>query len=193
MMHRDLRFITSNGQGAFAMARQTTEPNLWKGILAGMVGGLVAAWVMTEFQSVLSGTAKTLPTGRLADEFEARQKEEMKSTTDTADQVSIFVRGKKLTKSEKEKAAPVIHYAFGALMGGIYGATVEMKPEVKTMSGIRYGTALFVGADRIVLPALGLSKPPASFPFSHRAYGFASHLVYGTTAELVRRIVRRFI
>lgn len=175
------------------MARQTTEPNIWKGILAGMAGGLVAAWVMTELQAVLAGAAKTLPDDDLAEEFDARQKEDRRSTTKTADEVSIFVSGKKLAKSEKEKAAPVIHYAFGTLMGGVYGAAVEMKPEVKTISGIQYGTALFVGAEEIVLPALGLSKRPDSFPFSHHAYGFGSHLVYGTTVELVRRIVRRFI
>jgi hypothetical protein len=38
---------------------------------------------------------------------------------------------------------------------------------------------------------LGLSKPPIKYPVSTHVYALASHLVYGLTAELVRRNLRK--
>ena len=35
------------------------------------------------------------------------------------------MQGRKLTKSEKKKAGPVVHYAFGAIMGAVYGAATR--------------------------------------------------------------------
>jgi len=37
----------------------------------------------------------------------------------TADRISEALRGRHLTKAEKKKACPVVHYAFGALMGRV--------------------------------------------------------------------------
>jgi hypothetical protein len=71
-----------------------------------------------------------------------------------------------------------------------YGATVEIAPAAKTLSGIPFGTILFAGADEIAVPAMGLSKSPAAYPIASHAYGLTSHAVYGVTTELVRRLVR---
>jgi hypothetical protein len=94
------------------------------------------------------------------------------------------------TKPEKKKGGPVVHYAFGTLMGAAYGATVEIAPSAKTLSGIPFGTILFAGADEVAVLALGLSKSRAAYPIASHAYGLASHAVYGITAELVRRLIR---
>jgi hypothetical protein len=51
-----------------------------------------------------------------------------------------------------------------------------------------FGSALFLGADEMAVPALGLVEASASPP-SH-LYGWASHMVYGLTAEFVRRQIR---
>jgi uncharacterized membrane protein YagU involved in acid resistance len=56
-----------------------------------------------------------------------------------------------------------------------------------------FGTGLFVAADEVAVPALGLSKSPREYPLSTHLYGLASHLVYGFTAEYVRRGVRRLL
>ncbi len=36
-----------------------------------------------------------------------------------ADRISETVQGKHLTKSQKEKAGPAVHYAFGTLTGAV--------------------------------------------------------------------------
>jgi putative membrane protein len=45
--------------------------------------------------------------------------------------------------------------------------------------------------DETAVPVLGLSKPPTDYPASTHVYALASHLVYGLTAELVRRSLRK--
>jgi hypothetical protein len=59
------------------------------------------------------------------------------------------------------------------------------------LPGSLFGSVLFLGADELAVPALGLSEAAES-PSSH-LYGWASHLVYGLTTELVRRQVRQRI
>jgi hypothetical protein len=41
------------------------------------------------------------------------------------------------------------------------------------------------------VPLLGLAKGPTEYPVSTHAYALASHLVYGMTAEMSRRALRR--
>lgn len=160
--------------------------NLAKGIAAGLAGGLVATIAMTQFQNIWS---KAADLGSSNGHSREQSNQEEDPTGKTAGAISKLV-GKNLSKEQKQKAGPFVHYAFGTLMGGVYGAAVELSPTVKTVGGLPFGTALFVGADEIALPALKLAKGPTSYPASRHAYGFSSHLVWAATAELVRRVIR---
>ncbi len=53
-----------------------------------------------------------------------------------------------------------------------------------------FGAALWLGADEVAVPLFGLSGPPFAYPASTHASALAAHLVYGATADLVRRAVR---
>ena len=108
----------------------------------------------------------------------------------TADRISELLQGRHLTRDEKKKAGPVLHYAFGAIMGAVYGASVEVNPAANALAGIPFGAILFAAADEVALPALGLSDKPAAYPLSTHLYGLVSHAVYGVTTETVRRMVR---
>jgi uncharacterized membrane protein YagU involved in acid resistance len=108
----------------------------------------------------------------------------------TADRISELVQGRHLTKDEKKKAGPVVHYAFGALLGAVYGASVEMNPAANALAGVPFGAILFAAANEMALPVLGLSDKPAAYPLSTHLYGLVSHAVYGVTTETIRRMVR---
>ena len=108
----------------------------------------------------------------------------------TADRISELVQGRHLTREEKKKAGPVVHYAFGALMGAVYGASGEVNPGANALAGIPFGAILFAAADEVALPVLGLSDKSAAYPLSTHLYGLVSHAVYGVTTETVRRMVR---
>lgn len=158
--------------------------NVFKGALAGAVGGLVASFAMNQFQKAWSATEEKI-TGKKEQQGDGED-----ATMKTADRIATAVRGRHLTKQEKQKAGPVVHYAFGTVMGAVYGAAVELKPEAHALAGVPFGTVLFAGADEVALPAFGLSGKPSEYPLSQHLYGLASHAVYGLTTEAVRRIIR---
>jgi uncharacterized membrane protein YagU involved in acid resistance len=117
--------------------------------------------------------------------------QEEPATVKTASAISEGVLGHSLTVKEKEIAGPVVHYAVGATAGAVYGLAAEYEPDVTTLAGIPFGAAFCMVVDEGALPLLGLAKGPAAYPISTHAYALASHLVFGLTAEVVRRAVRR--
>ena len=60
-------------------------------------------------------------------------------------------------------------------------------------AGIPFGAAFWLLADEISVPLLGFSKGPTEYPVSTHAYALASHLIYGATAELSRRVIRHVL
>jgi uncharacterized membrane protein YagU involved in acid resistance len=97
-----------------------------------------------------------------------------------ADKVSRNLLDRPLSKKQKKKVGPIVHYAFGTAMGAVYGVAAELFPEIAPRGfGTGFGAALFAIADELAVPAFGLSGKPTEAPFSSHVYGLASHLVYG--------------
>jgi hypothetical protein len=183
------------------------EQNALKGLAAGIIGGLVASWVMSEFQSLVSksspqeeGDESQQSSSAQGDRGQSKAQSQQKqnqneeqddATVKAAQAISKTLLDHKLTKSEKKPAGAAIHYAMGATSGAIYGVAAELAPPAARAAGLPFGAAVWLIADDIVVPALGLSKPPTKYPLSTHAYALASHFVYGLTTDLVRRVVRR--
>ena len=162
-----------------------------RGIVAGIAGGLVASWVMNQW-SAGPGTAlsERLETPEEKQQLAAGSDGE-DATMKTADAIVAFAEdGKRLTQGESAKAGPIVHYTFGALMGGLYGGLAEYSSIARSGFGTTFATALFIGGDLLAVPTLGLSKPLSEYPASSYANPFTAHLVYGATTELVRRLLR---
>lgn len=162
-----------------------------RGILAGVAGGLVASWVMNEF---LAGPGEALTKAIESPEEQqmiASQSDDEDSTMKVADAVTAAATGgRHLTREQREKGGPIVHYSFGALMGGLYGGLAEYSDIAKAGFGTAFGSALFAGADLLAVPALHLGPSPTEQPAKAQAPHFAAHLVYGATTELVRRFAR---
>ena len=162
----------------------------WKGLVAGVVGGVVASWTMDRFQYWLlsfgGGDAREL---QQAPSEEGNREEP--ATVKTASAISEGVFGHNLTAREKEIAGPVVHYAVGTTAGAVYGLAAEYEPDVTTLAGIPFGAAFWMVVDEGALSLLGLAKGPTAYPISTHAYALASHLMFGLTAEVVRGAVRR--
>jgi Protein of unknown function (DUF1440) len=176
---------------------------VWKATAAGLVGGLVASWTMNRFQDVWlslsenddqTSGAQPLKEGEELDKTLsaiASTDEQDDTTVRAASAISEGLFDHKLTKAEKKIAGPAVHYALGTAVGGLYGAVAEVVPEVTAGAGLPFGAAFWLVVDETAVPVLGLSKPPNEYPVSTHVYALASHLVYGLTAEVVRRTVRR--
>lgn len=173
--------------------------HLMRGMVAGAGAGLAASWLMNVF---MTGPGQKLKEAVESDEekekeqiAQRRQAESGEPKEDAsmkaADKiVAAATGGQHLSMEARQKGGPVVHYAFGALMGGLYGGLAEYSCAVRTGFGLGFGAALFAGADLMAVPALKLSGPLSESSPSSLANPFAAHLVYGTTTEALRKVFR---
>jgi uncharacterized membrane protein YagU involved in acid resistance len=159
--------------------------NIVKGALAGLIGGLVASFVMEQFQSLIMSASPS--------EEKHQDQNEEPSNEKAAIAISENVFDHHLTKEEKSVAGEAMHYAMGGTSGIILGAVSELVPEAAAGAGLPFGTAVWLVADDFIVPALGLSKPASDVPLSQHAYALSSHLVYGLTTDMVRRGIRHLL
>ena len=183
--------------------------DLWKGLAAGLIGGLVASWTMNRFQDVWSKLVKGIESGpqygfqnvwceglkespgSQVSKPDPNTEVQDDTTVRAASAVSEKLFDHKLTQSEKKITGPAVHYILGAGVGGLYGAAAEIAPKVTAGKGLPFGAVFWLVVDESAVPLLGLSKGPTAYPLSTHVYALSSHFVYGLTAEVVRRAVRK--
>jgi hypothetical protein len=161
--------------------RKSKKQPLWKGVVLGITGGLAGSWLMNQSQNFIEKVA----TPRDGGDSGGQQAEP--ATLRTAEKLSESVTGAPLPREQKKIAEPAVHYAFGALVGAVYGGIAARVPLVTLGIGTIYGVAVWLLADEVAVPALGLSKPPKETPLTKHLQALGAHLVYGLTTEGVRR------
>ena len=176
--------------GMFRIWKRRAHPG-W-GIVAGMAGGLMGSWMMNAFLTGAANAEAALQTPEERAKA-AEQPAQDDSTMKVADALAQVVTHRPLTHEQKEIGGPLVHYGFGALMGGVYGATAEYWAGSKWGFGSAFGAALFLAADEVMVPAVGLSGPPTEQPLGGQAKYLTAHMVFGVTTEAVRWGIRRLV
>jgi putative membrane protein len=171
-------------------SRREDDRDLWKGALAGMLGGLAGAVTMMVFQMAWSKAAEAAGARDLAGKTHRHEEAQQDATAKVASIAMQRVTGVPLRGEKRKLGGSAVHFGFGAAMGAFYGALAELTPATTTGYGTAFGAGLFAGADELALPRLGLSKDPENIPAAMHGFGLASHAVYGATVEGVRRAVR---
>src|SRR5271168_3561809 len=146
------------------------QRSLAKGVLAGLIGGLVATAAKSLAEKVYPPRThgEPEPPGVFAEK----------------------IAGRELRPIEKTATAETIHWGFGAAAGAAYGALVEYFPAVSSKEGASFGLALeglTHGA------ALESEAEPEEMTTREQASEVTSHVVYGVATELVRGFVRRWL
>jgi putative membrane protein len=180
------------------MNRQTDRPastaDVVKGIVAGVAGGLAGTWAMNRFQRFWTRAVDGHAPHSAAGPHDARDWQErsegQNSNEIAAQAIAEHTIDRRLTREELAVAAPAVHFAFGAAMGALYGGMVETSRKSGLLNGAAFGTSVWAAADEVAMPALGLSGPTTERPTEMHWQSFASHVVFGVTAETVRRGVR---
>jgi putative membrane protein len=150
---------------------EITNRSLWKGLLAGVVAGLIATAAKSLAEKV----------------YPPRTHGEPEPPEELAERIA----GHPLDSETKEVAAETIHWAFGALTGAAYGALAEFYPKATAKEGASFGLALMTLTHESALPSMGLAAPPEEQTTREHTSEAASHLIYGTVAERVRSVVRK--
>jgi len=166
--------------------------SLARGLIAGLIAGLAAT------------AAKTLAE-RI---FPPQPKPEPESPIPPAECVSAEAS----SSVAEEKQNEALRWGLGAATGAAYGAVAEFYPEATTKHGASFGLALDALAHQGELP-VQRARVVGCWPFlklacthaqpaipedqtqiaRQRGSQIASFVVYGLTAELVRRLVRRWL
>ncbi len=152
-----------------------TAPDPLRGLAAGMIAGFVASAVMSGFQALTSGLVEH--GGEPA-------------TEKAAAKIAKAATGQGLAAAKKPAAGEAVHYAFGAVLGGVYGIAAESLSAVTTGGGSVFGVTVALVVDDTIVPALGLAPPAGQSPPSTHAYAMASHIVFGFALEAARRLLR---
>ena len=160
------------------------ETDFLKGVVAGVIGGLLASFLMEQFQAAWSAAAETMQ------DKKHRGKKPKPTTVKVANALSKRITGHKLPKGYEAAAGEAVHYGVGAGSAAIYGTLAELAPLVTAGEGLAFGAGVWLLADEITVPATGFSKGPRDIPLTTHLYALASHLIYGWITETVRRAVR---
>lgn len=149
------------------------ERSLVKGMLAGLVGGLVATAAKSLGERIFPPRTHGEP--------------------DPPELLAEKISGHSLTPSQTEAAAETIHWGFGALAGAAYGGLAEYYPAATNKEGASFGMALAALTHENALPALGLSAAPQDQTTREHTSEMATHIVYGVVTEVVRSAIRKFL
>lgn len=145
-----------------------------KGMVAGLVGGVVAAGAKSVVDRV----------------YKSRSDGQPEPLTALAVKISGGV-GHELTEAEKAMALQTIHLGFGAVAGAAYGGVAEYFPAATAKDGAAFGMALTSLKQGTALPGMRLFTGPAEQTGWERRSEMVTYVVYGLITETVRRFVRK--
>jgi putative membrane protein len=169
--------------------------NLWLGAAAGALGGVAGSGAMVLFNHLIGGSEdgerphQHRRNVASPNDTDATISDEP-ATMQVASLASETVTGAPLSERGKQIGGPVVHYLFGAAVGALYGAAAELRRSTTASVGLPFGTAVWIAADELGLPLVGLAHAPTEYPPARHLAAFASHLVFGATTEVVRRGLR---
>src|SRR5271170_3780956 len=153
------------------LQEKTVTRSLAKGLLAGLIGALVATAAKTFVEKI----------------YPPRTHGEPEPPAALAEKLA----GHELTGPQKTVAVETLHWGFGALTGAAYGALAEYYPQATAKDGAAFGMALTSLTHGTGLPALGLPDDTHEQTTRERTSEMATHVVYGVVTETVRRRARK--
>lgn len=158
-----------------------------KSVLAGFVGGIAGAWAMRRFSAAWRrfGGPSCAPPG------EPYSSQEWDSAAGAAEFLASILLGRRLSPGEKRQGAAAVHYAVGGLAAAGYALAARPCPALRSGSGAGFGFAFWLLGDELAMPWLGLNAPRLHYSLPMQVNSLGEHLVYGFTAERVRRALQR--
>jgi putative membrane protein len=164
-------------------------------LIGGAISGLAGTVLMTQFQDAWNKISEQIHPSP-ADETKPAKAQKEDATMKAAGKISEEI-GHPLSREEKKKAGPWVHYAFGTSVGAVFGLAAEAKPDSAhrinpVFAGAAYGAIVFLAAHEIAVPALKLSSNPLKEPIQDQIAEFVSHLIYGIGTALTYEGIKRF-
>lgn len=177
--------VTATGIGALTMlaghmlartfGRSARRRLPWAGI--GALSGVTAGAVMNQVHTIWSAAEKRL-------QGQGREEGGGEPATVKAAESAIGP----IDEAKKPALGSAVHYAMSASMGAVYGSSFARPTLMQAGRGLAYGAAVWLLADEVAVPALGLGA--SSSPPKTHVRALLAHLVYGATLDAGLRLAR---
>lgn len=154
-------------------ALQLRSRSFAKGLLAGLIGGIVATAAKSLAEKVYPPRVEGQP--------------------EPPEVLAEKVAGHELSGTARTLAAETIHWGFGATAGAAYGVLAEYFPAATAKDGASFGMALQALTHEGALPVIGLAATPEEQTPREHASEMATHVIFGIVTETVRRFVRKLL
>jgi hypothetical protein len=168
-----------------AMTRIGPLGALVRGLAAGALGSAVQSQFFKATASI------TPPTPDVFRPPEPVQKQESSTETVARRAVEQLAKAGELSDEQKRRGGELVHYAFGAVWGCLYGQTRESFPSIASPLGVTaFATTVWMASDNLLLPAMKLAAWPGAYPAKVHLYAWAAHVAFGAAVwagyELLR-------
>lgn len=170
---------------------QRHHPEPWKGLAAGLAGGVAGTLAMGAFHAVAAAAARRR-TQRAEGNGQPWIQAEPELAPDQPDQPEAVVAQPSDTALSEVHArgALAVRYGLGTSFGALYGLACEWHRDLGFAGGAPLGAAVMLLTDEVALPVARLAPPPQRVPRGAHIEALASHVVYGVVCEATRRRVR---
>lgn len=160
-------------------------------LLRGLAAGAVGSAVQSSFFKATARIAPETPKDAFLPPEPQQASERSVQTVARRFSEGLMVRGP-LAPSQKEAGGQIVHFAFGAGWGGLWGLTRESYPALAGPAGVAgFSAAVWMLADNAILPLFRLAAPPQAYPARTHAYALAAHLAYGLAVVASYEAMRR--
>jgi uncharacterized membrane protein YagU involved in acid resistance len=103
------------------------------------------------------------------------------------------VAGDEPDEETRRRLGQAVHWGYGILLGGLYGALRSRAEGPDLLGGLGYGTAAWLLGDEIMVPMLGLARGPTAHPWSDHAMALGAHLAYGAATSTATQALKRLM
>ena len=110
-----------------------------RGILAGLIAGAVGAGAM----SLVHKSVAAVTSGARPPSAAAQQEQDEDPTVKVAEAITRPLLHGPLPDDKKPLAGNLVHYPFGAGVGGLYGGLAAVMPRVTAARGLLFGAAVW--------------------------------------------------
>jgi len=183
------------------------KPNYWQGFVVGILGGSAGLVSMALYWRYVAprlekemGSSKpeeapepAQPPGPLDDiSIPGKLYQENESSTAALGRLiySGMTGRPPRAKETRSVLSEVVHWGYGLLQGGIYGATRAAVRGLDLEGGVVYASLLWLIGDELAVPLLGLQGgPTAASPIDH-VNRLGAHVAYGLATAAVTQTLK---
>lgn len=180
------------------------DVNRWRGFLLGLIGGAVGTAAMGGYWGAAAALTGSDPRAETREGGPHPLDEiSLVGTHHTPDESSTAAMGRiaytrvagKPPESGETKGllSYLVHYGYGSLQGGLFGAATEGSGAAAVPGGALYGTGMWALGDEAAISLLGLADGPAKYPLAQHLHRWGAHLTYGVVTAAVTALLRRVL